>query len=366
MKRSKMTAVRIRLILTMVAAALMAATTPTAQGDEVAKPVGDAACAGNTIYTICVDDVFNKGRYTAKTGLAHPVPNVNLLYGGAVNSPATSHSSYRSFTTGRTYTQGSFPGSFNLSPFATVTPIGTTGVRTTYALPGPPVTADELLIVQDVNVNGTTLADSNVAITTTITNQGTTSVAMGIRYLWDFQIGLDDGPTFQAQSPDGPVLHFETEFTPPNFSFYNIVDNDTNPTSPTYQVFGTVNGPATLIPQPTPPTQLTYGCWPSSFGTSFDYSIGSPPRNVADQTSTDCFGTGGDSDVLYWWGRSSASALVLGPGESTKKNALLFAAAPKEPPPFLVSTPGKVNLGGYIDSAGNLLNPSELLLQNGP
>jgi outer membrane protein assembly factor BamB len=31
-----------------------------------------------------------------------------------------------------------------------------------------------------------------------------------------------------------------------------------------------------------------------------------------------------------------------------------------------VSTPGKVNLGGYIDSEGNLVDPSELVLKNGP
>src|SRR5207247_9434696 len=158
------------------------------------RPVGDAVGAGNTIYTVDVDASGTKRRYTATTGLSHPVPGVNLLYGGAVNSPATSHSSYRSFTTGTTYTQGSFSGSFNLSPFASVTLLGTTGIRTTYTLPGPPTTPDELLIVQDVNVNGTTLADSNVAITTTITNQGMSSVAMGIRYLWDFQLALDDGP----------------------------------------------------------------------------------------------------------------------------------------------------------------------------
>lgn len=30
------------------------------------------------------------------------------------------------------------------------------------------------------------------------------------------------------------------------------------------------------------------------------------------------------------------------------------------------STPGKANLGGYIDSEGNLVNPSELVLKNGP
>ena len=325
-----------RLLAPLTVSALVASTSIALFGGTALaaeKPVGDAVCAGNTIYTVCVDDIGNKGRYTAKTGLSHPVPGVNLLYGGAVNSPATSHSSYRSFTTGTTYTQGSFSGSFNLSPFASVTLLGTTGIRTTYTLPGPPTTPDELLIVQDVNVNGTTLADSNVAITTTITNQGMSSVAMGIRYLWDFQIALDDGPTFQAQSPNGPVLHFETEFTPPNFSFYKIVDNDTNPTPPTYQVFGTVNGPATLVPQPTPPTQLTYGCWPSSFNTSFDYSIGSPPRDVADPL-TDCPGLGGDSDVIYWWGRSAANALGLRPGGTTTTNALLFAAAPNAPPPF--------------------------------
>lgn len=51
---------------------------------------------------------------------------------------------------------------------------------------------DALTIVQDVNVHGTTFETSTVEVTTTITNNAGAPVALGLRYLWDTQIGIDD------------------------------------------------------------------------------------------------------------------------------------------------------------------------------
>ena len=162
----------------------------------------------------------------------------------------TSFDSVRSFTSGTTYTTSS--GGTSLSAFGSVTPTSSTGIRATYTVPGP----DAMTIVQDTDVVGTTFEDSRVVRQTSITNNGGAPLSLGIRYLWDYEIGDDDGPTFQPLTPDGSVLESESDFGPPGFETYRIVDNDGNPTPPTFAVLGTVNGPTTLSPQPTPPTLL--------------------------------------------------------------------------------------------------------------
>jgi hypothetical protein len=284
---------------------------------------------GNRIYTICVN---KDGRYTAQTGGEHPVPSRNVLYGGERLSPSTSFNSYHSYTTGITYTQGLISGGRSL-PVASSDLIGVTGVRTTYNL----TSEDNLRIVQDVNVNGKTLSDSNIEVTTTITNTGTTTALIGLRYLWDYQIGKDDGLIFQAQNPDGPILIREVDFIAPTFDFHASEDNDFNdPTSPLYRVFGSVIGPAFIQPTPTVPTRFVYGCWPEASNTAFEYSI-VINRDVATMSSL-CRGfAGGDNANLYWWGHTPETALSIPPGESVTRRALIFAGEPNKPPPFTVS-----------------------------
>lgn len=312
-------------------------------------------CAGSAIYVVCVEDtpgLSGIGRYTARTGPSHPVPNRNVLYNGEFSSPGTTFNSYRSFTSGTTYTQGTVGGGVgggtDLDPFATTEAIGTTGVRTIWDIPEP----DRLRIVQDVNVNGTTLQNSNIEVTTHITNAGDVPLQVGVRYQWDWQIGEDDGLTFQERSPNGPVRTQEAEFAPPGFVFYQTQDNDfDDPTSPLYTIFGSATGPTTVNPPPVAPTQLTYGCWPDAFVTEFDYSI-VPGRDVATMASP-CRGfAGGDNSVLYWWGRSAENAIPLASGDSTTVRALLFAGEPDEPPPFDVTAPScriiRLSAGGII------------------
>ena len=57
--------------------------------------------------------------------------------------------------------------------------------RTTYTLAGPPQTPDKLTIVQDVNTHGTTFQTSTVEVTTTITNNGSSSGVHRAALLWD-------------------------------------------------------------------------------------------------------------------------------------------------------------------------------------
>ncbi len=322
----------------------LAASAPAA--DEPPKAdLGGTICAGNSIYVVCVDDIGNIGRYTARTGAAHPVPGRNVLFAGESSAPGTSFNSYRSFTSGLTYTQGSVPGGTNLNAFAPLTePIGGTGVRTTWQVTG----ADDLRIVQVVNVNGTTLSDSNIEVTTTITNTGTGATGLGIRYLWDYQIGQDDGPTFRERFPDGPARIHEAEFRPAPFLYYEIEDNEfPDPTSPLYTVLGTGTGPTTVTPPPTNPTQITYGCWPEAFSTAFDYAI-VPGRDVATVASPCGAARGGDNTTIYWWGRDAQSARTLGPNDQADTD---FDGIGDACDPRFTSTPCKVTGGGFITTA---------------
>src|SRR5262245_48965329 len=151
--------------------------------------------AGNSIYRIYGDAT---GRYTITTGPNHPAGGgLNVLFGDG--KPGTSFNTIRSYTTNTDYTQSATASSSNsisLAQFATVTANGTIGIRTTYQLPGPPATPDALTIIQELNVNGTTFDDSAIELTTTVINNGASMVEIGIRYLWDYEIGNDDGPTF--------------------------------------------------------------------------------------------------------------------------------------------------------------------------
>lgn len=288
--------------------------------------------AGNGFYNIHVQSSGgNMGQYTITTGPQHPVGDgLNVLFGGGV--PDTSYNTIHSYTTLTDYGQD---GSTQLiGQYGTITALGTVGFRTTYTLPGPPTTPDALTIIQDTKVNGTTFSNSSVEVTTTIINNGSTSVQLGVRYLWDVRVGADDGPTFQQLNPSGPVRVAEAEFANPQFTAYRIEDNDVNPTSPTFNILGTVNGPATIIPTPTKPTLLQYAGWGGSAGTPFNYTI---------QTNTIAVtGDINNSAVLYYWGDNLANALLVPAGNSRKVSTSIFLA----PPGF--TFPGDVTLACQV------------------
>lgn len=320
-----------------------------------AAPSGDRAVvsAGNGFYTVYVEDTSGVGLYTATTGPLHPAGNgLNVFFGDGF--PGTSYNTIRSYTSGTDYVQSiSGPTSSNtvvaLDPFGSVTTIGSTGYRTTYVVSG----ADDLTIVSDVNVNGTTFEDSTIEVTTTVTNDGAQSVDIGIRYLWDYQIGIDDGPTFQEINPNGIVRILESEFSSPGFVQYRIRDNDSNPFSPTFLVFGTVTGPPAVVPTPTAPDLLQYACWPVAFGSAFDHTV-DPLRDIGTPASP-CTNIGGDSAVNYYFGDDAGSAITLGAGEDVTVSASVFLL----PSPYALSVP--VASGWGLAALAGLLLGSILL-----
>ena len=316
------------LVVTGMVALLGAAAAPAASVG------GGTHSAGNGIYKVFVAGTgdSNAGEFTAQTDTNHPQgPGLNILFGGG--QPDTSYTTIHSFTSSTDYTNegGSVGGSTNLGPFATVSTLGTTGFRTTYVLPGPATTPDKLTIVQDVNVGGADFNSSHIDVTTTVTNNGASPVAIGVRYLLDWQIGKDDGPTFQAQNPNGPVLTSEMQFAPPTFEFFRIEDNDVNDHPPTFDVLGTANGPSSLSPRPTPPTLLQYNGWSDSFSRPFAYTQSG--GTVATSGATN------DSASNVYWGDQSGNALTLGAGQSKTVSFSLFATAPGQTIPSDDTTP---------------------------
>jgi hypothetical protein len=292
--------------------------------------------AGNGIYSVYVNS--ETGQYTVTTGPSHPLgPGLNVLFGNG--SPGTSFDTVRSYSSG--------PTNYELRNIAsqTTVPLGTTGFRTTFTLSTGGGANDDLSIVQDLQVSGTTFIDSHVDVTTIVTNTGTTPRQIGVRYLWDYQIARDDGPTFQANEPNGPVLLTEEAFPQPSFDQYTIRDNDVNPSPPTFDVLGAVDGPASA--NPVPPTLLQNASWAAAVGTAFDYTT-TPGQVVSVASETN------DNAVLYYWGDSSADAPTIGPGGSYRASASMFLTPPGEglphphvpppPPPIPAPSPPAVTI----------------------
>ncbi|MBK5187470.1 MAG: hypothetical protein JJD97_04445 [Gemmatimonadaceae bacterium] len=297
---------------------------------------------GNNFYQVFVLDVAGPGvgQYTVMTGPSHPVTistgsPKNVLFGDG--GPGTSYNTIFSYTTGTAYVAAAdfraTAGIVILDPLtpgitATVTALGSTGFRTTYTLAGPPQTPDKLTIVQDVNTHGTTFETSTVEVTTTVTNSGSAPVSIGLRYLWDTQIGEDDGPTFQQLSPDAAVIVNEKSFVSPSFGFYRIQDNDGNTPSPLFSVFGTVTQPTTITPPPTPPDLLVNASWPSSVGAAFAYT----PNPSTDVSTVQ--GGVNDNAILYYWGPTQATAIAIAAGASRTFSQSLVSGEANAPPPF--------------------------------
>lgn len=353
MRRSWVTLV----IAVGLALATIAAGSPPAAAEVV---------AGNSIYLVHVDEVpagDGVGTYTVTTGGGHSAGSgLNVLYGNA--DAWSSFNTIRSYTTGTDYVQTGWGASPDagfalerLDGYGVISPIGSTGYRTDYVLPGAGTAPDALHITSDVNVNGVTEGESTVEVTTTVANTGVTPVDVGIRYQWDFQIDIDDGPTFRAENPDGPVLYEETDFPAPtgaDFQSYVIGDNANGP--PTFEVHGTVSGPTSVVPLPTPPERLAFACWPESFSTAFSYTV-VPGRDITGG-DTACFD---DSNVLYYWGAGAETAIRLDPGASHTVSQSLFLRVPEPIPTLLTLSPAVVDVvspgtQAYLRMSGVLTN----------
>jgi hypothetical protein len=176
---------------------------------------------------------------------------------------------------------------------------------------------DSLAITQVTAVEGATVADSRVRVTTTVTNTGVDPARIGIRYEWDLMIDGEDGAWFAARNPDGAWLGAEQEWASPTFERFETTND---PANPILTVFGTVNGPASFTPAPTQPDLLQFAYWEGAYVEPFDY------------TPTGLWIAGNDSAVTYIWGNNETNAIELAPGENVTVTQYLYAAPRAQAP----------------------------------
>ncbi len=287
--------------MTFVISSLIAMFLLLAAGNASAQEVLSVT---NGIYRLSLTEgpIGNgMGMFTLSTGDSHPFPGESILYGGAEANPRTSYLTIRSYSSNTDYVSaflGSFSSPFNVVKLDSCSPVvspteGMMGFRTTWSC-----NEDDILTIEQVTeIEGTTVNDSFVRITTTVSNRFEAPVQIGIRYMWDWMIDGSDDAMIKRHHPDDPgFTRFFFEEVPPQFEYYE----ETN-THPTFSIFGTVNGPAGLNPSPTPPDRFNYSDWETAYLYTWDFPV-----------------TGGNSDsaACYFWGDTLANAITLEPGQS--------------------------------------------------
>ena len=242
----------------------------------------------NGILTVLYDDTT--GLFSIETGASHPKPNETVFF-----PIGTSYITLRDATNKIMYNNDEFgpstPGlaGYTLASMTNTPPVVTTlpkGFRAVYTVPDYEVT-------QDVVINGTTLADTNVLHQVSVRNTSTAARDFGLRYMYDWQIAGNDASLFRPRSPDGTFSSTFTTFDSPDFKLYEEVDDAT---APTFSIYGSVRD-LDLTPPPTLPDQLRYSRWSASSNSAWDF------------VNT---GAGSDSSVVYYWGFNAPINLAAG------------------------------------------------------
>jgi uncharacterized repeat protein (TIGR01451 family) len=298
--------------------AVILAVSPVIASPKDSLGVGTVVVT-NGIYTLSVQNLLNAsgiGTYTVSTGASHPIPNQSVLYGGAAHSPGSTYLTVRVYDTQTDYVASNGQGGYVINPapgyalvhldtcFQTIQTIGN-AVVTSWLTP------EGLQIIQTTSIDGTTLVDSRVRVQTKVVNLSgpVDPHVFGVRYFWDLMIDGQDGSYLAARNPDGLWLGTETQWLPPAFEQFETTND---PLAPVLNVFGTVNGPASLAP--TPPDLFQFDRWPSAFPQPFNYA----------PTAQPIAGPGTDSAVAYFWGDDRNNAKQLVPGESLELTQYLY------------------------------------------
>ncbi|MEO8432109.1 MAG: IPTL-CTERM sorting domain-containing protein [Acidobacteriota bacterium] len=301
-----------RRSLLPLAVSILAAAGFTAEAARAAE-----VSVTNGILTVTIENAGTEiGQFSIATGASHPHPNESVFY-----PVGTSWITLRDATANQMWVNGSDASAAGLAGYslmfmntqpAAVTPIGTSGFRTTYTLPS-------WTVVQDVVINGTTIADTNVRQSVTVTNTTTAPRLFGLRYFWDWEIADNDGSFFRQRSPDGAFTSTFQTFAAPGFQFFEEVDNIA---TPTFSIFGTVQG-GTLSPAPTTPDQVRYVSWSDFDDFAWDTAV-----------------TGGndDSGTVHFWGFNAPISLAAAASQTFTEYVSTVQGAIGQPTP--VTTPG--------------------------
>ena len=276
--------------------------------------------ATNGILTVSMNSTgAGAGQFTITTGASHPHPNEQVLY-----PIGTSYITLRDVTASEIWTNTSFTPSGNLGGFTSLRMTAAPATAVVVAVPGgfrATYTLPNWVVVQDVVIVGSTLSDTAVRQTVTVTNTSGVTRQYGVRYMWDWEIAGNDASLFRTRNPDSAFTSTFAAFQPPAFQAFEEVDSVT---TPTFSIFGTVQG-GSLSPAPTPPDKVSYVAWPTADNSPWDFAV---------------TGAGGDSATLHFWG--ATAPLSLGPGASasyTEYISTVASAVGIGPPAALLPVP---------------------------
>lgn len=314
---------------------------------SAATPADAQLVVGNGIYAVTVDDAtgFDCGAWTAVTGVDHPAgPGENVLFGGGF--PGTSYTTLRSYTSGTDWATSGGPGGCSDICDADTPTVdfllrdGTpVGIRLTWSFPDAGTTLE---FVQEVVVEGPvdgseTVDNTVIRETHVVRNTGGAGVEIGLRKMWDWQVGFDDGPwfgdcaTFDVacdRSMNLTADGSEDGFYPPTYVINEdpaesgcpdgIVPDDPDGCggTPLYIVAGTLSGASGLSPAPTPPELFQFNRWSSQFSDCWEPGL-----------SDNATCGGGDTAAAYFYGRTAATAISVASGDEASFTQYVVAAA---------------------------------------
>lgn len=242
----------------------------------------------NNILNVSIEDVADGGgigAYIISTGSEHPIPGQDVFYNGW-----TTYNTIKVVETLREYVTTTYPPvpSSNytvelLDAYSWSVEEDGTAVTITWSIP------EGLVITQVIEVTGTSVSDTLVRISLSIANNAEVPYTVGVRYEWDIMIDGEDGsylrPWVDRAQPLS-WLEVETEWTTPEFQFWETTNNATNPL---FSIYGSISSPAGASPSPTAPEKFVFAAWGDSSGQAYDYVP--TGQNIG----------GADSAALYYW-----------------------------------------------------------------
>ena len=242
--------------------------------------------------TIDYDDI---GRFSLETGASHPVPRETVFYPVGTSYISVRDDSRKQIFVNEDMLSGAtIDGDTVLQMGAgTTQPLGTLGFRTTWTLAN-------FNVVQEVEITGTALSDTNVRHEVSVVNTGSAPLKYGVRYLWDWQIAGNDAALARPRNPDGPYSSVFSAYPSPTFRAYEQTDSLL---SPKFSIYGTVSGGTTARP-PTTPDRVAYVSWIDFVVNAWDTAISG--RDI-------------DSAIVYYWGYAAPLTLAAGASANVRQ-----------------------------------------------
>ncbi len=269
----------------------------------------------------------------------------------------TSFVTVADFTTGVDYAEGGYGGGTSLG-----TP--TSGVVSGSIVTVFPPTADGLLVTQNMTVTGSTPSDSAILMSVKVVNTNAGPQEVGVRYLWDLDVGGYDGAWLQEHHgmTAGAITGYETSFSPPpqNFTSYAVGGCSQGSVVPPPYIcepsnFGAdsgtfaVSGSISSGPGVTTPARFVYGLWRAMSGTTYGY-VSNPSNEVGSYVQS--VGGGQDSALLYYFSNQT----LAGTGGALSDQADVNNS-PSLSPPAIFLTPSLGAVGTSVTVTGAGLTP---------